>query len=91
MISATVHYTLSGLSRQRKFEADTEVQLLTDVFMFPVDHHDLKIEIKQVHYCGQFLRWNDFLAHNHFAKGRLTFDEFKTLCNTANMSVARCN
>ena len=91
MITATVNYTLAGLKRQRSFTAETEEQLLNKVFMFPIDNHQLKIEIKQVHYHGQLLRWNDYIAHNHFAKGRLTFEEFKTLCTTANMNVARCN
>ena len=81
-ITATAHYTMCGLPRQRSFTAATEEQLLTDVFMFPIDNHELKIEIKSVDYRGQQLQWNDFLAHNHFAKGRITFEEFKTMCLT---------
>jgi hypothetical protein len=81
-ITATAHYTLAGLPRQRSFTAVTEEQLLADVFMFPIDNHELKIEIKSVDYRGQQLPWNDFMAHNHFAKGRITLEEFKSACLT---------
>ena len=80
-IKPSVIYLRDGLIRQRKFTAATEEDLLNEVFMFHVDnfpaHH---IDIKQVHYHGQVLRWNDFLAHNHFAKGRISFEQFRTMC-----------
>ena len=80
-IKATVIYLNDGLVRQRKFTSATEEGLLNKVFMFYVDnfpaHH---IEIKQVHYNGQVLRWNDFLAHNHFAKDRISFENFRNMC-----------
>lgn len=77
-IKATVYFTQDGLPRRRRFMADTEEQLLTDVFMYQVERCTLhNIEIKQVHYRGQLLQWNDFLAHRTFAKGRMSFDEFK--------------
>jgi len=70
-ITATAHYTLAGLPRQRSFSAATEEQLLTKVFMFPIDNHELKIEIKSVDYRGQQLPWNDFLATATSPKGAL--------------------
>ena len=93
MITATIRYRYNGLPRQKSVFAETEEELLTDSFNFTVEElaRGRHIDIETVEYQGNRLRWNDFLAHNHFAKGRLTFEEFKTLCSTANMSVARCN
>jgi hypothetical protein len=92
MITATVNYLKNGQFDQRTMTAETEEQLLNDVFMFYAEAYPrATITIGNVQYNGETLRWNDFIAHNHFAKGRLTFEEFKKLCSTANMSVARCN
>jgi len=92
MITATVNYLQKGQFKQQPMSAETEEQLLTDVFMFYAEAYpEETITIGNVQYNGETLRWNDFIAHNHFAKGRLSFEEFKTLCATANMSVVRCN
>jgi len=83
-ISATVEYNHNGLHRQRSFAAETEEQLLNNVFLFFAERYSERhrYDIKSVSYHGQQLRWNDFLAHNTFAKGRLSFEEFKTMCLT---------
>lgn len=93
MINATIHYQHNGLHRQKRISAETEEKLMHDTFMFKVDlfNHSERIDISYIDYAGRQLFWNEFAAHQHFAKGRLTFEEFKTLCTTANMSVARCN
>ena len=92
MITATVNYLQNGRFDQQTMTAETEEQLLNDVFLFYAEAYPrATITIGNVHYNGETLRWNDFLAHNHFAKGRLSFEEFKTLCGTANMGVVRCN
>ncbi|MCY1720203.1 hypothetical protein OU798_07605 [Prolixibacteraceae bacterium Z1-6] len=78
---ATVTYLENGLPRQQQVTAPTEEELLHTIFMIPVDAFpDKKITIKQVHYHGNLLYWNEFLAHNHFAKNRMSFDEFKQAC-----------
>jgi hypothetical protein len=92
MITATVNYLKNGQFDQQTMTAETEEQLLNDVFLFYAEAYPKQtITIGNVHYNGEILRWNDFLAHNHFAKGRLSFEEFKTLCSTANVPVVQCN
>ena len=83
-IKGAVQYTSNGLHRQRYFEADGEEQLLYDVFNFQSKEftNNNRMEIKTVEYHGKKLRWNDFMAHNHFAKGRITLEEFKSACLT---------
>lgn len=80
-IKATVIYLRNGLVRQRPFIANNEEELLQDIFLFKARYFsDLNIYITQVNYHGQTLRWNNFLAHKTFAKGRMTFEEFKAAC-----------
>lgn len=80
-VTATVKYHDNGFPRQRSFTAPTEEDLLNQVFLFHVDNYPERlIAIKQVHYHGEILHWNDFLAHHTFAKGRMSFEEFKAAC-----------
>lgn len=80
-IKATVHYNGIFGHRQRKFTAETEEELLTDVFWFYTGQHKNSIiEIKHVDYNGKQLPWSDFLAHQHFAKNRINFQQFKEMC-----------
>lgn len=80
-INATVHFFQNGLARQKQFSATGEEKLIEKVFMFKVENYPgQKIDIRKVQYHGQVLEWNDFLAHNTFAKSRMSFDEFKNAC-----------
>lgn len=79
--TATVMYLENGASRQKSVSAPTEQKLLETIFMLRVDAFpEITISIKQVHYCGQLLYWDEFLAHYHFAKNRMSFEDFKTAC-----------
>lgn len=93
MIKATIHFWYNGSHRQKRVVAATEEELMHDAFMFKVElfNRDHNVEISYIEYSGRQLLWKEFAAHNHFAKGRITFEEFKTLCATASMSVAQCN
>jgi hypothetical protein len=94
MIKATIHFWYNGTPRQKQVFAETEEELLYDAFMFKVDFfgsNGSHIDIRYIDYQGQQLKWNDFAAHNHFAKGRISFEEFKAMCATANMRMAECN
>lgn len=78
---ATVYYLENGSPRQQQVKASTEEKLLENIFMLQVDAFpEKKIIIKQVHYHGQLLYWNEFLAHSHFAKSKMSFEDFKTAC-----------
>lgn len=90
MIHATVHFLQGKQLDKKQMTAGTEEQLLTDVFLWSAENYR-NLEITKVEYAGEVLRWNDFLAHHTFAKGKLSFEEFKNLCTTANMSMAQCN
>lgn len=77
-VKATIYYTENSFPRQKQVAAPTEEKLLHTIFEIPIDAYPEKmLSIKQVHYQGELLYWSDFLAHSHFAKGRMSFDEFK--------------
>ncbi len=80
-VQATVTYLENGAPRQQPVAAPTEEELLETIFMIPVDAFpDKKITIKQVHYRGQLLYWNDFFGTLAFCKSRMSFEEFKAAC-----------
>ena len=80
-IKATVKFLQNGAYRQKAFTAKTEEELIETIFLFQCDMFpEYTIEIKQVQYLGKILYWNDFLAQTHFAKGRMSFEEFKKAC-----------
>ena len=90
MIKAIVSYLQNGKLERKTMTAANEETLLSDVFYWSAENYR-NLEITRVEYAGEILRWNDFLAHHTFAKGKLSFEEFKNLCTTANMSLAQCN
>ena len=85
MIKAIVSYLQNGKLERKPMTAANEETLLSDVFCWSAENYR-NLEITRVEYAGEILRWNDFLAHHTFAKGKLSFEEFKNLCTTANMT-----
>lgn len=83
MIRATLHFTQTGAPRQIPIVVETEQELMYKAFMLKIDRfkNDKTVAINFIDYNGSQFPWNDYAAHQYLAKGRITLEEFKTLCN----------
>lgn len=80
-VNSTVYYTENGLPRQRKFEAASEEQLITDIFWFQAENYPV-VELKKFQYQGKEFNWDKLSTYAHYwlGKGRITFKQFKEKC-----------